>query len=62
MKNKNNFIVTTDKEIADKLILDGFTLIADNNGKFTFKNKPLEHFAFSKEDFKKMVYTNMLTF
>lgn len=62
MKNKSNFIVTTDKETADKLTLEGFRLISDKNGKFTFENKPSQNFAFSEEDSKKMVYTNILTF
>lgn len=62
MKNKTNFIVTTDKETADKLISEGFRLIADNNGKFTFENKPSEHFALSKDNSAKIVYTNILTF
>lgn len=62
MKNKTNFIVTTDKETAEKLISAGFQLIADTNGKFTFENKPSENFTFSKEILNKMVYTNILTF
>lgn len=62
MKNKTNFIVTTDKETADKLISEGFRLIADNNGKFTFENKSSENFALSKENSKKVAYTNILTF
>lgn len=62
MQNKSNFIVTTDKETADKLILEGFRLISDQSGKFTFENKPLVNFTFNKEDSKKMVYTNILTF
>ena len=62
MKNKTNFIVTTDKETADKLILEGFQLIADINGKFTFKNKLSDNFTFSKEVSKKIAYTNILTF
>ena len=62
MKDKSNFIVTTDKKTADKLISEGFRLIANTNGKFTFENKPLDHFTFSTDDLKNMVYTNILTF
>lgn len=62
MKNKSNFIVTADKGIADKLILEGFRLITDVNGKFTFENKPSENFTFSKIDSSKVAYTNILTF
>ena len=62
MKNKTNFIVTTDKTTADKLISDGFRLVADTNGKFTFENKLLENFSDSNEILKKIAYTNILTF
>lgn len=62
MKNKSNFIVTTDKGIADKLILEGFRLITDVNGKFTFENKPPESFTFTEVDSSKVAYTNILTF
>lgn len=62
MKNKSNFIVTTDKETANQLILKGFRLVNEANGKFTFENKPLESLAFNKDNSKKVVYTNILTF
>lgn len=57
---KNNFIVTTDKETADKLISEGFRLIVDINGKFTFENKT-ESMVFDKIDTKKIAYTNILS-
>lgn len=60
MKNKNNFIVTTDKETADKLILEGFRLVAEINGKFTFENKT-NTMVFGKIDTKKIAYTNILS-
>lgn len=62
MKNKTNFIVTTDKTTADKLISEGFRLIADTNGKFTFENKLLENFSANEEILNKIAYTNILTF
>lgn len=62
MKNKSNFIVTTDKETANQLILKGFRLVNEANGKFTFENKPLESLTFNKDNSKKVVYTNILTF
>lgn len=62
MKNKTNFIVTTDKTTADKLISEGFRLIADNNGKFTFENKQLENFSSIEDISSKIAYTNILTF
>lgn len=62
MKNKPTFIVTTDKETADLLIAEGFRLINNANGKFTFESKPLESFAEQKVNSSKMAYTNILTF
>ena len=59
---KSAFIITTDKSTADKLLAEGFRLIDDKNGKFTFENKPVKNFSFNEEDLKKMVYTNILTF
>ena len=60
MKNKTNFIVTTDKETADKLISEGFKLVTEINGKFTFKNKT-NTMVFDKIDTKKIAYTNILS-
>ena len=62
MKNKTNFIVTTDKITADKLVSEGFRLIADANGKFTFENKLIENFSVNEEILSKIAYTNILTF
>ena len=60
MNKVANFIVTTDEETAQTLIAEGFRFVSNNNGKYTFENKPSE--KFSKENSKKVVYTNMLTF
>lgn len=60
MKNKTNFIVTTDKETADKLILAGLPLVSEVNGKFTFENK-INTIMFEKIDTKKIAYTNILS-
>lgn len=60
MKNKTNFVVTTDKETADKLIAEGFRLVSDVGGKYTFEAKS-GNMNFDKIDTKKVVYTNMLS-
>ena len=60
MKNKSNFIVTTDKETADKLLSEGFKLITEINGKFTFENKSMP-VVFNQVDIKKIAYTNILS-
>lgn len=57
---KNNFVVTTDKETADKLISEGFKLVTEINGKFTFENKTA-NMVFDKIDTKKIAYTNILS-
>lgn len=61
MKNKAKFIVTTDKEAADKLKSEGFRLISEVNGKYTFEIKS-GSMNFDKIDTKKVAYTNILTF
>lgn len=62
MSQKQNFIKTTDKETADKLILLGFQLMSQSNGIYTFLNQSSKNFNFDEVDKKKMAYTNMLNF
>ena len=59
MSQKQNFITTTDKETADKLISAGFQLVSQN-GAYTFLNQLPQNFNFDEVDKKKMAYTNML--
>ena len=59
MSQKQNFIITTDKETADKLISAGFQLVSQN-GVYTFLNQPPKNFIFDEIDTKKMTYTNTL--
>ena len=56
------FIVVQDREIANKLITCGFTLVCNMNGTYTFMNIIPKHFNFENIDVKKLVYTNMLVF
>lgn len=60
MNDKIKFIVTTDKETANKLIAEGFRLVAEVSGTYTFENKP-ENLTFAKVDVKKVAYTNILS-
>ena len=55
-----NFINTTDKATADKLISVGFQLVSHNGGVYTFLNQIPKNFNFDEIDKKKMVYTNIL--
>lgn len=56
-----NFIMTTDKETADKLMTAGFQLVSQNGNVYTFLNQPPKNFIFDKVDKKKMAYTNILS-
>lgn len=61
MSQKQNFIKTTDKETADKLISEGFQLVAQSGNVYTFLNQPSKNFTFDEADKKKMAYTNILS-
>lgn len=60
MSQKQNFIMTTDKETADKLISAGFQLVSQNSV-YTFLNQPPKNFIFDEADKRKIVYTNILS-
>ena len=61
MSQKQNFIKTTDKETADKLISEGFQLVSQSNGIYTFLNQVPANFNFDNVDKKKVAYTNILS-
>ena len=56
-----NFITTTDKETADKLISAGFQLASTSGNAYTFLNQLPKNFTFDEVDKKKMAYTNILS-
>ena len=56
-----NFITTTDKETADKLISAGFQLVSQSGSAYTFLNQSSKNFNFDETDKKKMAYTNILS-
>lgn len=60
MSQKQNFIKTTDKETAEKLMSLGFQLVSQNCNVYTFLNQPPKNFVFDEVDTKKMAYTNTL--
>lgn len=60
MQKEKNFIKTTDKETADKLLFSGFQLVSQGNGVYTFINQLPKNFSFNGVDKTKMAYTNML--
>ena len=60
MSQKQNFIKTSDKETADKLIAAGFQLVSQD-GVYTFLNQ-VGNLNFENIDIKKIVYTNIFNF
>lgn len=62
MENKELFIITEDKSIADKMINFGFNLIQNNiKGFYTFiNNADKKQIVFSEEEKKKIKYSNLL--
>jgi hypothetical protein len=60
MSQKQNFIMTMDKQTADKLIAAGFTMLRNNGGTYVFLNTPSNNFTFSSIDKTKFCFTNIL--
>lgn len=60
MSQKQNFIKTTDKETADKLISAGFQLVSTSGSVYTFLNETPINFSFDVVDKNKVAYTNSL--
>ena len=56
-----NFIKTTDKETANKLIIAGFQLITQVGNIYTFLNQTPNNFNFDTVDKTKVVYDNILS-
>jgi phosphoserine phosphatase len=61
MSQKQNFITTTDKETADKLISMGFQLVSTSGSVYIFLNQLPNNFSFDEVDKGKMAYTNVLS-
>lgn len=61
MSQKQNFIITTDQETADKLMLAGFQVMSHNGNVYTFLNQVPTNFSLETVDKKKVTYTNMLS-
>ena len=57
---KQNFIKTTDKSTAEKMISDGFKLVSHVGQVYTFLNDMPESFYFENIDKKHIAYSNVL--
>ncbi len=55
--DKMNFVKTSDKQTAETLKKEGFTLVSEDGGTFCFMNDAI--FKFSEAP-KNIVYTNVL--
>ena len=58
---KQNFIKTTDKFTAEKLISEGFKLVSQDNQVYTFLNDVSQSFHFENIDKKNIAFSNILT-
>ena len=58
---KQNFIKTTDKFTAEKLISEGFKLVSQDNQVYTFLNDMPDSFCFESVDKKHIAYSNTLS-
>lgn len=58
---KQNFIKTTDKLTAEKMIAEGFKLVSQNGQVYTFLNDMPESFHFGSVDEKHIAYSNVLS-
>lgn len=59
---KYNFIKTSDKDTADKLLMCGLQLVSNAYGIYTFLNQPQTNLSFENIDVKKLVCVNTLVF
>lgn len=57
---KQNFIKTTDRHTAERLISEGFKLVSQIGQVYTFLNDIPENFQFNSADKKHIAYSNML--
>ena len=57
MEQKMNFIRTRDKDTKELLIKEGFTLLSEQNGVYTFLNDSVLRFA----EKSNITYTNILS-
>ena len=59
-QSKQNFIITTDKSTAEKFLAEGFHIVSQQGGHYTFLNNPPRNFSFEQFDKTKFAYTNIL--
>lgn len=60
MTKSKKFIVTENKSISDELIANGFLLLSNSGGVYTFINQTKGKFSFSSIDTTKVHFTDKL--
>ena len=60
MANNKKFIVVQSESVANQLIANGFILLSNICGTYTFMNEEKENFNFSNIDVTKLYFTNKL--
>ena len=58
--NNKKFIITQDESVGHILIANGFHLVSNVSGVYTFINEIPANFNFSSIDTKKIYFTNIL--
>ena len=58
---KQNFIKTTDKSTAEKMISGGFELVSQIGQVYTFLNDTPKTFCFESIDKNRIAYSNVLS-
>lgn len=60
MSRLKNFIITQDKTICDILLANGFNLLSESCGIYTFVNEQMANFSFANLDMTKIHFTDKL--
>lgn len=60
MDNSKKFIIVQSEAVANQLVANGFVLLSNIGGIYTFINKEVENFNFSSIDITKIHFTNKL--
>ena len=60
MSRLKNFIITQDKSICDMLLANGFNLLSESCGTYTFVNEQKANFSFTSLDMTKIHFTDKL--
>lgn len=62
MPQNKKFIVTKDESVSNTLLANGFHLVSNISGIYTFINDDKIKYNFEEIDIKKLAYTDRLVF